>query len=110
MKKTKDNLILLNCLFIVTLVIANIAAAKVVSFWGLVVPAAIVGYPITFLITDVIGEVWGKEEASKTVRRGFICQLLSLVLIGLAIVLIIGFDKNSIILETASDRPKPAVN
>lgn len=87
MRKTHDNLTLLNCLFIVTLIVANIAASKVVSFWGLVVPAAIVGYPLTFLITDVIGELWGKEEASKTVKRGIICQLLSLVLIGLAILL-----------------------
>lgn len=87
MKKSTDNLILLNCLFIVSLIIANIAAAKVVSFWGLVVPAAIVAYPITFLITDVIGEIWGKDEANKTVKRGIICQLLSLILIGFAILL-----------------------
>lgn len=87
MRKTYDNLTLLNCLFIVSLIIANIAASKVVSFWGLVVPAAIVAYPITFLITDVIGEIWGKEEANKTVKRGLICQLVSLVLIGLAILL-----------------------
>lgn len=87
MKKTTENLTLLKCIFITSLIIANIAAAKVVSFWGLVVPAAIVAYPLTFLMTDVIGEIWGKEEANKTVKLGFVCQLVSLVLIGLAIVL-----------------------
>ena len=87
MKKTQQNLMLLNGIFLATLIIANIVSAKIVSFWGLVIPAAIVGYPITFLMTDVIGEIWGKKEASRTVKLGLICQLLSLALIGLAIAL-----------------------
>lgn len=78
---------LLNGIFISTLIIANIVSAKVVSFWGLVIPAAIVAYPLTFLMTDVIGEIWGKEEANKTVKLGLICQLVSLALIALSILL-----------------------
>lgn len=87
MKKTEKNLILLNCIFVVGLVISNIAAAKVVTFWGLIVPAAVVIYPLTFLMTDIIGEIWGKAEANRTVINGFICQLISLVLVGAAIAL-----------------------
>ena len=87
MRKTQQNLMLLNGLFVATLIVANIVSAKVVSFWGLVIPAAIVAYPLTFLMTDVIGEIWGKEEANRTVKLGLICQLLSLVLIGLSIAL-----------------------
>ena len=87
MRKTEKNLNLLNCLFVVSLIVANVVASKIVSFWGLVVPAAIVAYPVTFLITDVIGEIWGKEEANRTVKIGFVCQLFSLLLIGLAILL-----------------------
>lgn len=78
---------LLNGIFVATLIVANIVSAKVVSFWGLVIPAAIVAYPLTFLMTDVIGEIWGKDEANRTVKLGLVCQLLSLILIGLAIVL-----------------------
>lgn len=87
MKKTNKNLMLLNGVFITSLIVSNIVAAKVVSFWGLVTPAAIVAYPLTFLMTDVIGEIWGKEEANRTVKVGFICQIISLALIGLAILL-----------------------
>ena len=87
MKKTTGNLVLLNCLFVTSLLIANVVSCKVVVFWCFTVPAAIVAYPLTFLMTDVIGEIWGKEEANKTVRNGFICQLSSLVLIGGAILL-----------------------
>lgn len=87
MKKTQQNLMLLTGIFLSSLIIANIVSAKVVSFWGLVVPAAIVAYPLTFLMTDVIGEIWGREQANKTVKLGFICQLISLTLIGIAIIL-----------------------
>lgn len=87
MEKTNKNLLILNGIFITSLLIANVVSAKIVTFGGLVIPAAIVAYPLTFLMTDVIGEIWGKEQANETVKLGFICQLISLILIGLAIVL-----------------------
>lgn len=85
MKKNEKNLLILNTIFVMLLVLANIFASKVVNFWGLVIPSAVVCYPFTFLITDVIGEIFGKEEANKTVRLGFICQMISLILIFVAI-------------------------
>lgn len=87
MRKTEKNLMLVNAIFLTSLLVANVVSSKIVSFWGLTVPAAIVAYPLTFLMTDVIGEMWGKEEANKTVKLGFICQMVSLVLIGGAILL-----------------------
>ena len=87
MKKNEANLLLLNGIFITSLIVANILASKVVTIWGFVLPAAVVAYPLTFLMTDVIGEIWGKEEANRTVRNGFICQAISLILILLAIML-----------------------
>lgn len=87
MKKTEKNLGILNGLFVTSLIVANILSAKIVTFWGLVIPAAIVAYPLTFLITDVIGELWGKQQANHTVKIGFYCQIVSLLMIGLAIML-----------------------
>ena len=87
MKKTNNNLIILNAVFVMSLLIANIVGGKVVNIIGLTVPAAVVSYAITFLCTDVINELWGKDEANKTVRLGLIIQLFSLGLILLAIAL-----------------------
>lgn len=87
MKKTYSNLLILNTVFVTALLIANVAASKVVSFWGLTVPAAIVAYPLTFLVTDIIGEIWGKDEANRTVKIGVLCQLISLALISIAVAL-----------------------
>ncbi|EML6498822.1 queuosine precursor transporter [Clostridioides difficile] len=87
MKKTERNLTLLNCVFVTSLVVSNIVAGKVIDIFGLIVPAAVVAYPLTFLCTDIIGEIWGKEEANRTVKRGILMQLFSLLLITIAIYL-----------------------
>ncbi|WP_118712162.1 queuosine precursor transporter [Clostridioides difficile] len=86
-KKTERNLTLLNCVFVTSLVVSNIVAGKVIDIFGLIVPAAVVAYPLTFLCTDIIGEIWGKEEANRTVKRGILMQLFSLLLITIAIAL-----------------------
>jgi len=87
MNKTQDNLILCNMVFGVSLIISNVVTAKLiytgVSLFGVIVtlPGAALCYAITFLMTDVIGEIWGKKEANKTVRKGFICQVIATILI-----------------------------
>ena len=54
MKRNETNLILLNSVFVTSLVVSNILASKIVTFRGLIIPSAVVAYPITFLMTDVI--------------------------------------------------------
>ena len=87
MCKTEKNLIWLNCFFIASLLIANVVAGKIVSIGCFVLPAAVVAYPITFLCTDIIGEIWGEQEANKTVKKGFIIQIFALLLLYIAILL-----------------------
>lgn len=87
MKTTTRNLSLLNMVFATSLVISNVVTAKLwatgITIFGIPVtlPGAAVCYAITFLCTDVIGELWGKKEANRTVVLGFICQVLASLLI-----------------------------
>ena len=87
MKKTNSNLIGINMIFVVALVISNVVTAKLfatgINLFGspLSLPGAALCYAITFLATDVIGEIWGKEEANRTVRWGFVGQVLATILI-----------------------------
>lgn len=87
MRATPSNLTLLTCLFVVSLVVSNVLAPKVISLGPFELPCAVVAYPLTFLITDIIGEIWGKKQAQYTVRVGLVCQVASLVMIYLAIYL-----------------------
>lgn len=87
MRKTVNNLSLCRMAFAVSLVISNVVTAKLIltgiSLFGttITLPGAALCYAITFLMTDVIGEVWGKKEANDTVILGFICQVIATLLI-----------------------------
>ncbi len=87
MRKTNENLILLNTMFTTSLIVSNVVTAKLfqtgITLFGtnLVIPSAAVCYACTFLFTDVIGEIWGRREASKSVIYGFISQVFASVLI-----------------------------
>lgn len=90
MKKTQENLYLLYMIFAVGLVTANAISAKVfnlgINFFGSPVTMTVgaICYPITFLVTDIIGEIWGKKEAKIAVKFGFVCQVLATFVIIIA--------------------------
>ncbi|MFQ6111363.1 MAG: queuosine precursor transporter, partial [Nitrospinota bacterium] len=67
------------------LVIASVLAAKIISFLGLYIPAGVLAYSITFIVTDVVSELWGRERARGVVLSGFIALLLAYLLIRAAL-------------------------
>lgn len=79
--------------FAVALVVSNVITAKTVQtgipLFGstILVPSAVICYCVTFLMTDVIGEIWGRKEAQTVVFGGLACQVLAtcLILIGQAL-------------------------
>lgn len=90
MKKTNRNLMLCGMMFAVALVVSNMIAAKTIEtgfeLFGsaVLVPSAVICYFLTFLMTDVVGELWGRREAGLIVKWGFVCQLFACALIALA--------------------------
>ncbi len=72
---------LLEAFFIAALLAANVIAFKLMNIWGWVVTAGTLAYPITFLVTDTVGEACGRSRANKLVWAGFFAQLLFLILI-----------------------------
>lgn len=74
-------LIALSVTFATLLVVANIIAGKLISLGGWVVPVAVIAYPITFLLTDTITELYGRRIATRIVWLGFGASLLMVLLI-----------------------------
>jgi hypothetical protein len=62
--------------FVACLIAANITAVKLVSLAGLVLPAAIVVFPFSYIVGDVLTEVYGYDRARKVIWLGFFCNLL----------------------------------
>ena len=68
-------------LFLTSLVMANlIGITKIFTFFGIGIPVGIIPYPITFLATDLISELYGKKRASFLVWVGFIMSVFMLVI------------------------------
>jgi len=58
------------------IIMANIFAAKIVTFGGFAVPAGVIVFSMTFLITDILSEKWGKETARKALWIGFYANVV----------------------------------
>lgn len=78
--------IILLSIFVGSITIASILATKIINVFGLFVPAGVLAYSITFICTDVISEVWGKERAKYTVVGGFVALIVALLLVQLSLV------------------------
>ena len=66
-------------------VIANVIAAKVIPIGPFVINAGVLVYASTFLITDVIAEIWGKSEARKAVWAGFFANIALVLFVLVAV-------------------------
>ena len=66
-------------LFIACLIAANITAVKLITLFGLVLPAAIVVFPISYILGDVLTEVYGYRQARRVIWLGFLCNLIVVI-------------------------------
>ncbi len=73
--------------FVTCLITANITAVKLVGVLGLVVPAAIIIFPISYIAGDVMTEVYGYRQARLVIWLGFLCNLVTVIAIWLGRVL-----------------------
>ncbi|MEM9743862.1 MAG: queuosine precursor transporter [Pseudomonadota bacterium] len=74
--------VVLLTVFVAALGILNVISAKLTDLpvWPTVVGAGIICYWITFPITDVVAEVYGRSNAQLMVWMGFLTNLLVLLL------------------------------
>ena len=63
-------------LFVTCLLTANTIAAKLIVVGSVVLTAGIVIFPISYVIGDVLTEVWGYGAARRVIWLGFACNAL----------------------------------
>ena len=86
--KFKDQFyVILAGIFIASLVTCNLIANKFVTvdlgFKIFIVSAGILPYPLTFLVTDLISELYGQRKANLVVFAGFIASMFVLLFLWL---------------------------
>lgn len=87
--KAQQIYMILSALFIASLVVSNLIFQKFFywDFFGIYtfeISVGILPYPVTFLITDIISEVYGKKKANQVVTTGIFASFFSLLIIYLA--------------------------
>ena len=87
-KKFKDQFFLILAgIFIASLVTCNLIANKFVTvdlgFRVFIVSAGILPYPFTFLVTDLISELYGQKKANLVVFTGFVASMFVLLFLWL---------------------------
>ena len=72
-------------LFVTALVLSNIIAVKIVEVWDRQFDAATLLFPLTYLIGDVLTEVYGYGAARRMIWLGFGCNVVAVGAIQAAI-------------------------
>ncbi len=69
--------LVLAALFVTLLVTSNIIAVKLIDVFGRVLPAAIVLFPLTYILGDIFTEVYGFRFARRVIWLGFLCNAVA---------------------------------
>jgi len=73
--------VIITAIFVTCLITANITAVKLIDLFGLVLPAGIIIFPLSYITGDVLTEVYGYSRARRVIWLGFFCNFIAVVAI-----------------------------
>lgn len=88
---------IITALYITMQLVSDITAGKIVHLWIFTVSATVLYFPITYIFSDILTEVYGYAQARRVVWMVLVCSVLA----GLTYQLVValppasGFDANS---------------
>jgi len=90
MLKEDDNhlspvFLIIACLFVAGLLLSNIIAGKLIAVLGMVLPGAVILFPLTYIFGDVLTEVYGFKKIRLVIWTGFAANLLMAAVFALVI-------------------------
>jgi uncharacterized integral membrane protein (TIGR00697 family) len=74
-------------IFIACLLISNISSAKIIAVGPFGLPAAVLLFPVTYIVNDILSEVYGFAKARFAILLGFAANALMSVFFMLTVVL-----------------------
>ena len=79
---------IVTALFCSCLIISNVLAGKTFALTSsIVLPCAVIIFPIVYIVNDVLSEVYGFRKAKSVVLLGFAINVLAVIAYGIAILL-----------------------
>lgn len=87
MKTKTEFLQMLAGVFVGCLLVSNILAAKTFMLGSIVLPTAVIIFPLVYIVNDVLAEVYGYEKAKKVIYLGFFMNAVAVLAYTIAIAL-----------------------
>jgi uncharacterized integral membrane protein (TIGR00697 family) len=84
-KQVSVSFMMCGLLFTVCLLVANIVAQKLIVIHGIEITAGLLIFPITYIINDLIAEVWGYRKMRLIIWYGFLMNFFAVVVFRLSI-------------------------
>lgn len=77
----------LGLLFAVCLIVSNIITQKLITIWGIETTAGLIIFPLSYIINDLVAEVWGYRKVRLVIWGGFLMNFLVVIVFRLSIIL-----------------------
>ena len=88
MKVTKIQLYqMLTGIFVACLLISNVLASKTFVMGDIILPTAVLIFPLVYIVNDVMAEIFGFTKAKNVILLGFAMNVLAVILYSIAIAL-----------------------
>jgi len=102
---------LLAALNITFLLVSNFTAARIISICGIGVSVTVLYFPLTYLIADILTEVYGYSRARSIIWLSIFCSLLGAVVAGAQLLIppAVFFNDDAAYHQIFSSSPKIAV-
>ena len=89
MRNDKNNyseiFLIISIMFVVCTLLSNILCSKIISIFGFSCTAGILIFPISYIIGDILTEIYGYKKAQKIILFGFIFNAFATFIFWLAI-------------------------
>ncbi len=72
--------VIITSFFVTCLLTANIVGVKMASIGPFVLPAAVILFPLSYIVGDILTEVYGYKQARRVIWLGFLCNLIFVVI------------------------------
>ena len=72
--------VIITAIFVTCLLTANIVGVKMASLGPVILPAAVILFPLSYIVGDIITEVYGYRQARKVIWLGFACNLIFVII------------------------------
>lgn len=77
--KVSNRFVFVTAIFVTCLITANVIGVKWIALGPVILPAAVVLFPLSYIIADVLTEVYGYQMMRRVIWLGFLCNLIFVI-------------------------------